>query len=61
MIVFLLVLCSIAIGTTVRIDISTIQSSGLVKPIELSWQLLFIFTVTIFFDLLIIAVRVRYL
>ncbi|OCL00790.1 uncharacterized protein K441DRAFT_599705 [Cenococcum geophilum 1.58] len=55
MIVMLMVLCTIAIGTTVKIDRSTIHSSGLVQPTQLSWQLLFIFFVAIFFNLLIIA------
>jgi len=60
MIIMLMVLCTIAIGTTVKIDRSTIHSSGLVQPTQLSWQLLFIFFVAIFFNLLIIAVRITF-
>ena len=57
-IILLLILCTIAIGTNIHIDPAIMHASGLVKPTQLSWQLLFIFFVAISFNLLIITVRV---
>ncbi|KAJ8517914.1 hypothetical protein ONZ45_g4941 [Pleurotus djamor] len=50
MIFLLMIICTIAVGTNVRIDKSAIPDSGLAQGSKLGWQLLYILPVAIVFN-----------